>query len=368
MGRVATCLPPVSEQLIDPWLDESEQVDFHAAFSGQRRTTPALASSIGELEAMLEGEGGDKDGHGRERSYKIDAIILSHPFTDHMHPPTLQDNSLSKEVPFFVTADAHGALQTMLGGKRKADARKIVPLPCADHDQPPAFVAQRGSVNEDGNDHRARVNEALPSNVMLLQIAAQERFSLLAGPAGIAWAKLHGAVLLLWKDVSTDTLHSLLYSPHGITAASIPTWLGSSLIHKHAILTSLDRIVLPKWLSGTVNLGLPAALQLLLQDRYNAKHIVATHDERKEAKGLVASLLKRYWLGSDEPDNPADSLSAHKLRDRDRERQGQEAVDAALAHSTKAAKINVLDVGEVLMLVDDTRQACDAAPSSQASQ
>ncbi|UZJ55437.1 hypothetical protein CBS101457_004757 [Exobasidium rhododendri] len=341
--------------LIDPWLDESEQVDYHATFSGQKRTTPALASSIHDLESLLEREGKEEDdvtekGEHDERlpSRRIDAIVFSHPFTDHMHPPTLNDESVtSGRIPLFVTLDARPALETILGGKKKIESKyiNIIEMTEAKHHKVPAFL-QSGSNTK---------SSSLPSNLEILQVLPQERFSPLAGPAGIAWGKLHGGVIILWKESNPNinkkgptSHHSILYSPHGISRLSTPFWLKST--HAHAIMTSLDKIVLPKWLSGVVNLGLPAAIDLIKEDVFQADYILATHDERKEAKGLVASLIKRYWLGQTSPDAQNHGLTKLKQRDECRQQEGQSLVNAALGGVVIKPRVLVLDVGQTLLI------------------
>jgi hypothetical protein len=343
--------------LIDPWLDESEQVDYHASFSQQKRTTPALANSIDDLEALLKAEDAEAESNSstskpRPKSHRIDAILLSHPFTDHMHPPTIQ-KGMSEKTLFLVTWDSKAALMSLLGGKRKVEERgiNVLELVKADFTQKPAFL--------NNNERNQTAKRALPYNLEIMQLQPRERFSLLAGPAGIAWSKLHGAILIMWsnpdhKDSSASVEHhSMLYTPHGISPTSIPTWLHkSATIESEAILTSLDKIVLPNWLSGVVNLGLPAAIDLIKQEVYTSKRILATHDERKEAKGLVATLIKRYWLGQSTPEAENQGLTHLKQQDEKRQQEGQNLVDSQLDPFGKKAKVLVLEVGEIISLED----------------
>ena len=328
-------------QLIDPWLDESEQVDYHTAFSEQRRTLPALVTSIAGLENLLAKEGyagnaSDKRGISRQ----IDAILISHPFTDHCHPGTLKD--CPSRIPILVTSDAKPALESLLGGRKKLENEKraIYVLDKADHHEAPAF----------SNKQCTRI---LPCNVEILQILPRERFSMLSGAASIAWTKLHGGILVLWKpplcDISTQTkTHSMIYTPHGIGVKSIPKWLSGKDMFSGAILTSLDKIVLPSWLSGVVNLGLSSALDLIKQDVYTPKYILATHEERKEAKGIVARLITRYWLGLETPDAKNEGLTELKQKDVNRQVEAQSYVDTHVG--PKAVQVLVLDINEPLTL------------------
>lgn len=277
----------------------------------------------------------------RRKSNQIDAILISHPFTDHMHPGTLlEKNVLSSRIPFLVSQDAKSALESLLGGKKKVGEGRIFVIDQAKQDVAPNFL-----------DEEIKKQIVLPSNVGILQLVPQERFSIFSGVASIAWSKLHGGILIMWKQASLDgDSRSIIYSPHGIGTMSIPTWLQSLPIHHEAILTSLDRITLPKWLSGIVNLGLSSAIDLILKEAYQAKRILATHEERKEAKGLVASLIKRYWLSLPTPDAKNDGLTELKQKDANRQKEAQEIVDAALRSSNKTAQVLVLDINQPLIL------------------
>jgi hypothetical protein len=335
----------IESQLVDPWLDESVQVDYHAAFSEQKRTEPALCSSVSSLEDMLASEEemqGAKSEDSRGTSKQIDAILISHPFTDHMHPGTLNDSSVPTRIPFFVTNDSKAALESLLGGKKRlADEKRTISL----LDQ-----AKHETAPERPSEDKKRT---LPCNINIMQILPRERFSLLSGAASIAWSKLHGGILFLWQTSQSDlgSTHSLIYSPHGLGSKSVPAWLqADSKIHHEAILTSLDKIILPSWLSGVVNLGLSSALDLVTQEVYNAKRILATHEERKEARGLVAHLIKRYWLALETPDAQNDGLTKLKQRDANRQVEAQRIVTETLDPLNKSAQVLVLDINQPLVL------------------
>lgn len=285
-------------------------------------------------------------------SKQIDAILISHPFTDHMHPGTLLDENVPSRIPFIVSQDAKSALESLLGERKKTlidlGKSKLFVLDKAQHEITPEILLETNIVK------KKKGKEYLPSNVEILQITSQERFSIFSGAASIAWSKLHGGILFLWKKAihRDEIYHSLIYSPHGIGTASIPTWLHapSPNIHHEAILTSLDRITLPKWLSGIVNLGLSSATDLIVKEVYQAKRILATHEERKEAKGMVASLIKRYWLGLSTPDARNDGLTELKQKDANRQMEAQNIVNATLQHKKAKAQVLVLDINDPLLL------------------
>jgi hypothetical protein len=324
--------------LIDPWLDDSEQVDYHATFSEQRRTLTALATSIAGLEEMLISMSTTSIGDKRKKSTCIDAILISHPFTDHCHPGTLQ--SCPARIPFLVTSDTKSSIEMLLGGRKKLkeEKRTVYVLDKAEHNEAPAFPDEQKS-------------RLLPCNVNIVQMLPRERFSILAGAASMAWSKLHGGILLLWKDPQFDTstgTKTMIYTPHGIGPKSIPKWLSENGKHSECILTSLDKIVLPSWLSGVVNLGLSSAIDLIRQNVYKPRYILATHEERKEAKGLVARLIKRYWLGLETPDAKNEGLTQLKQKDENRQVEAQSLVDAAIG--PKAVQVLVLDINQPLQL------------------
>lgn len=67
--------------LLDPWF-EGTQTDFHRLFSRQKHIIPAAIKNASELGTL-------------------DAVVISHEFTDHCHEATLR--GVSSEVPVFAT-------------------------------------------------------------------------------------------------------------------------------------------------------------------------------------------------------------------------------------------------------------------------
>lgn len=348
--------------LLDPWLDPSEQIDYARSFSVQRRVTPALASSIADLEQLLQREASESTSVNalspadpRPASSCIDAIVLSHAFTDHMHPQTLTDKSVPVRIPLLTTADALTPLRALVGKQRT-----IFTIAAADMKCRPALLSDNGT-----QTHSIQTLAPLPANVSILHAVPQERMRMLQGPAGFAWQKLHGGLIILWKDTgSTDraAYDSLLYSPHGIASTSIPSWLTDdrSAAQHRGIMTSFDRMILPRWLSGTVNLGLPGALQLVsgkstgkagkgpaahMAAAYPAAYVIDTHSEYKEKYGLVAQLLRCYWLGSVEEVKQG----ADKEKD-ERQQAAQMQIEAAMQGQEQHSTALVLDVGQTVAL------------------
>lgn len=293
-------------QLLDPWLDDSSQVDFAPRFSEQRRIVPSLATSVTALESLLQSENDDDDdddekegGPGRA-SRHIDAILISHPFTDHAHPETLLDESLPARIPIYTAPEAGKRLRGLLAHVQpKSQQRNIVDIEVAQMDEKsaPAWLQ----------------DASLGANVHFVFVPARE--SIFSAGHGVAWPSLHGAVVVLYRHPGSATrdIGSIVYSPHGLAPTSVPRWLtwltqrrqSANDRAKHVLIQSFDRQELPWILAGTVATGLPGAIEIAVkafkgdgQGRsYNADYILATHDEHKEGAGVVARLLRRYFLG-----------------------------------------------------------------------
>lgn len=329
--------------LIDPWLDDASQVDFAPSFSEQRRIVPSLAQSVFELESLLRSEEEQRlkkeckdnsEDAGTPTSHQIDAILVSHPFSDHAHPETLLDESLPARIPIYTTREAGKRLRSLLAvrsgsgkAQRQNEEREIIDIEVANMDEEMAPRWLR-----DGNLQGQRQGD----KVHFAFLPAQE--SIFSLHHGVAWPSLHGAIVILYRlpDASSSAdVGSILYSPHGIAPTSIPRWLSrltqgtlensevsttssegqaqraqDETKAKHVLIQSFDRQELPWILAGVVATGLPGAIELIspphpiskrLETKpaaaYQADYVLATHDEHKEASGLVARLLRRNTLG-----------------------------------------------------------------------
>lgn len=313
-------------------------MDVSRLFSVQRRRKAALASSVAALETLLAQEGRlPSSAEERTPSTCIDALLLSHPFTDHAHPATLVDRTLPLRIPLLVSSHANAALPHEVRG-RDGERRVVMELPHAHAHGAPDVV------------HRT---SPLPSNIRLFQTTPQTRLpAFLRGPPGLASQKLHGAIIVLWTRPPSRQTYALLYTPHGAVPSSIPAWLSSPAIEATALLTLLDTITLPRWLTNTVNLGLPGALPLLAagpqaqQPAFAARYLLDTHGEHKEARGLVAHLLRRYSLG-----HPQCLVHpCHDAQEQHKRQEAQRIVDEAVAQTGRTTKVLYLDVGQTVSL------------------
>lgn len=237
--------------LIDPWLDPTPQIDGSVYFSKQTRVEPAAFGSIAEVDDWLRALPG---GNG------VDAILLSHPFTDHLHPETIRDlpsRAVLQRVLVLTTADSLAVL-------------KLLDL----HLEPTNVVnLSSRSSQQDGCT-------ALPAGVTISHLLAKD-WSL-----SPAWSALHSGIM-----IAVDSAQ-ILYSPHGITPTSLAPHLtahSQSNAVKRVLIHSFDRQTLP--LIGTVACGFPNIRDLA--PVYKPHLILATHDEAKKGEGIVGRLLSR---------------------------------------------------------------------------
>ncbi|KAK0557919.1 hypothetical protein OC846_000214 [Tilletia horrida] len=258
--------------VVDPWLNEAPQVDMSFAFSIQKRVCKAAASSLKEVDDLL----ANRESESQEKQ-QVDAVLLSHPFTDHAHPESLTDPGTRKDIPLLGTTDALSSVRKLPG----LPFKDIYSIPVASEKTPPW---------DDASFHLAPI----PASIRIVRLLAKEKFAAIRH--GPAWMQLHGAVAIMWLRQGTSwDEHSdygaILYSPHGITPLSVPSWLLRA--EPRVLLHSLDRQVLPSWLAGPVALGFKNAVLMCQPGSFRPNLLLGTHDERKTAGGIVARLIRR---------------------------------------------------------------------------
>lgn len=297
--------------LIDPWLASTAQTDYYQWFSSQTRIVDAQYASLKELgSALAEGlatarvQGGVDT--GQEIPPRIDGILLSHPFTDHMHPESLLAyHDESRQLDVFCTPQSHAAFQRLLGDDKSKQSYNLHIVSDAPRDLPPDVAA---------------------SDVMRIhRLPAQES----AWTHGPAWADLHSGILI---QIGTS---AIVYSPHGTLASSLPCWLTRETFPtSRTLITCFDEQIVPliRFFTGPVALGLQkAAVEGWLQT-YAPTHILRTHDERKTAKGLIGKIISRKAIDGE-----------------------QAAKNHIAAHAKAPFQGQIIDarVGQVVSLADD---------------
>ena len=256
--------------LIDPWL-RGRQSDVAAWFSSQWHAIDASMQTIAELNSLLEANekliGGDL-GHKFEASRHsktnyIDAVVVSHEFTDHCHRKTLLE--IDRTTPVLATSRAARLIRSW------AHFDAVL--------ETPPFSSQNP-------DWRSGSLPILPNWLGISRIVS-------ASDA----LYYHSAILVTFdlsqstksKDQCASTAEAVIYTPHGIqaqdlrcVAAGHPALTVLTLIHGlHDIRISLKQL----------NLGAHNGLQA--QRLCNAKYWVSTHDEVKRARGFITPMLHR---------------------------------------------------------------------------
>ncbi|CAF1165109.1 unnamed protein product [Adineta steineri] len=221
--------------LLDPWLFGS-QIDYFHYFSRQEH---AIQPSIQNIT--------------RDLNMEIDAIIISHEFTDHCHEETLR--SLSSTIPIYATTNAAKRI------RRWNYFQYVYTIP-------------------------------ILNNQSQLNISDRIRVGYIEEKGFLSLPSLHGATCISFL-IDNQQWHSLLYIPHGCEQTSICEWFNKqSNVNICILLQGFDRVFNPIWLGGLLNYGCNQAAKLAIG--LKVKHWIGTHDENKIASGLVSLFLKRH--------------------------------------------------------------------------
>ncbi|KAF7982636.1 hypothetical protein HWV62_27067 [Athelia sp. TMB] len=276
----------------------------------QSHLTPSSFGSISELAASLPpGE-------------KVDAILVCHDFSDHCHEATLR--GAKNQATIF----AQGKARKNIRGWGWFDCVGEIP------------ITRNGvgkSLRELAVNAGMKDPEEMPENISVAYVPTNNQWDM-------AGTRLHGATIISFSlsFCSSDSQsfgvafeyeleshsYAIVYAPHGIPASSLAPWRTAHPdVQVLALIHGFDEIDNPWWLAGTINLGRRSALPLCAL--LSPKVWVATHDEDKEAQGLVARVIKRKrW-------------TVRELRE-------------TLAHEEKGAgrgvEVRVLESGEMMLL------------------
>jgi hypothetical protein len=233
--------------LLDPWLF-GPQTDYFRYFSTQEHAVPSSMQNI-----------------SRDLDVQIDAIIISHEFTDHCHEETLR--SLSATIPVFATTNASKLI------RRWHHFQHVYNIPLL-NDRFEKFTLSML------NEQQSELN--MPDTISVGYIPEK---------GFMAMPSLHGATCISFL-VNNLQWHSLLYIPHGCKHSSILEWFDQqSDVNVSILLQGFNRVYNPIWLGGLISYGCDEAAKLAVTVK--ARHWIATHDEDKVASGLVSKFLKR---------------------------------------------------------------------------
>lgn len=272
--------------LIDPWL-RGPQSDVAAFFSQQWHAEPSSVQTIAELEEVISGiegaakgletsrklhvKGGDtvvvdsdargtveacamtEEGGGRmSNTSQIDAVVVSHEFTDHMHQDTLLE--IPNTVPVFASTKAASIIKSWKHFKSVAEV--------------PRF---------DGDWHNSSL-EGLPEWIGVSRVAY----------AGKDLLYYHAAIMIVAGEGEAEA-EAVIYTPHGISPENLaPITTASPKFKTLALLHGLQDIRLPR---AQLNKGAHNGLKA--QRFLGAKYWIGTHDEVKKGGGIVSWFLNR---------------------------------------------------------------------------
>lgn len=249
--------------LLDPWL-QGPQADVAGWFSKQWHAVESSVSSIFELNELLhDAEAFENDTHpdlqrAKRKSY-IDAVVISHEFTDHCHKATLLE--VSPEVPVFATGKAAQLIRSW------NHFSTVIEMPTFGN----------------GQNWRTTSTSPLPDWIGISRIVTKSDA-----------LYYHSAVLICTQLSRPDleAAEAVIYTPHGLAASSISTiTTANPPIGSLALLHGLHDISL---VGNQLNLGAVNAIKA--QQLLNAKFWIGTHDEEKKKGGLISPFLRRRPL------------------------------------------------------------------------
>lgn len=271
--------------LLDPWLS-GPQADVASWFSKQWHVIEPALKSIEEVEAFcreterLAAEMEDPDHTSRapaseSKSTHIDAIVISHEFTDHCHKATLLECSSS--TPVIATTKA----ATLVKGWKHFKC--VIETPGFQED----WRTCRRAIQEVARASGSEVGE-WPDWVGIGRVVTKsDKFY------------YHSAVMVLFyldhsesnnEAVADADAEAVIYTPHGIHPESLESLsTAKPAISTLALLHGLHDVSID-W-GQQLNLG--AHNGLAAQKALNARWWIGTHDEDKKGGGIVSWFLRR---------------------------------------------------------------------------
>lgn len=308
--------------LLDPWLRGS-QSDVAAWFSSQWHSINSCVPSIADLNRLIyeneESEGG-QDPYAKSKSStevpnRIDAVIVSHEFTDHCHKQTLRE--IHPATPVIATNAGAGGAANLIKSWRHFDT-----------------VVETPPFSESLSNWQTTSSWPLPDWIGISRIISASDV-----------LNYHSAVLITFtlnrvpseggQGLSQDAeAEAVIYTPHGTSGPDLRCVKAAQPpIHTLALLHGLHDI---KISVKQLNLGAHSGLQA--QRMCGAKYWVVTHDEIKHAGGFVKTVLHRKVL------TLKDALDAER-----KEKGGIQPADALI----EMADVSLADLasGEGLLLL-----------------
>lgn len=279
--------------LIDPWF-VGGQSDVAKWFSQQFHAIESAVKSVAEVDELARQveilAGGIAIGKGRKTNVVaadvetfVDAVAISHEFTDHCHKDTLLE--VHRDVPVFATEQAANLVsgwnhfRTVLTTptfKGNADWHdySLSPLPSW-------LSISRLTASKDALFYHSALLITFATHPFLSHATPKKRSSLSIYGDGA-------------EDFSTSTsveaAECVIYTPHGIPHTALtPIATADPPLHTLAFLHGLHDVAI----GAAQQLNLGAKNGLLAQRILKAKYWVATHDEAKKGGGFISWWLRR---------------------------------------------------------------------------
>lgn len=303
--------------LVDPWL-RGGQSDVAKFFSQQWHREPSSVQTIEEVEDAIRGiedvargevkekleeiiavDIGSEDtemlesGSGVAGGGWIDAVVVCHEFTDHMHKETLLE--ISKTVPVFAAPTAASRMRAW----KHFD-----------------FVAE---IPRFTGDWRQSSRAPLPEWLGVSRVAY----------SGSDLLYYHQAIMVAFGEEEAE---AVIYTPHGISPTDLqPVAEADPRIRTLGLLHGLHDIKL----GAQLNMG--AHNGLMAQRLLGAKYWIGTHDEIKKGGGLVSWFLDRKII------------TLKEAIEREKEEKGNDLKDTGL-EAMAEIRFEELRNGESLIL------------------
>lgn len=276
--------------LIDPWL-RGRQSDVAFWFSSQWHVIRSSVETLDQLNEILricETHNSEDDTVGY--SNFIDAVVVSHEFTDHCHKATLLE--LDPAVPVFATRKAADLIRSW----RHFD-QVIEPRP----------------FSSENADWRKSSHESLPSWVGISRMITQN--DALYYHSAIMIAFCLEQQLSAQINAGEQATEAVIYTPHGIHASDLACLkLARPSLSTLALMHGLHDVRV-----STKQLNLGAHNGLQAQRICHARYWVSTHDEVKKARGFISPILfRKKWtlkhaLEEEKKRSSGDSLQRNVL-------------------------------------------------------
>jgi hypothetical protein len=265
--------------IIDPWFTGA-QSDVASWFSTQYHAIPSSIQSISALNSILaEAETAEAlslpqdtspSSSETEPTTRIDAVAISHEFTDHCHRATLEE--LPATVPIFTTTKAAQLIRSWAHFTTVNDV--------------PSLSAT--------TDWRNTAVPPLPPWLGISRLITEGN-SLYYHSALIFCIATPSS--LNQTDNLTNSAEAIIYTPHGVESTTFSLLTSATPpIRTLAFLHGLHDVSIT--LSKQLNLGAHNAYKA--QKLLKPKYWVGTHDEVKRGMGLIGPLLRRkQWTIQD---------------------------------------------------------------------